>query len=119
MTKANSQIGKIFTELFDSQGEATDIASPIFYVDKSQLIKPTLQTSGTLDGGIANLQMLQQPFTEQSADNSATSTDWQNTDDILTDNSSSTIDYSRRPHRLKLTNAGASADYSASITYNL
>lgn len=115
----SSNIGKKFDILFDSQGVSAAVASPAFWSNYNMEKEPTLRMYGDLDGGTLKLQTLHPAKTINNADNSALSTDWQNTDDVIVIPSYHSATPSNTPYRLLAENAGASADFSAEIIYNI
>lgn len=109
------RVNRIF--LFENQTTvASAVSDPFFLNEKpSNFAKPQLRTYGDLDGGTAKLQTLNADVTIDTADNSVSSTDWQDSDDAILEQGVDQLNITSLPCRLKVTNLGASADWNAEL----
>lgn len=103
--------------LFDGQGAAAELVSEPFNLNEkpSNFATPQLRTYGTLDGGSVVLQTRNPDVTNFTADNSYASTDWQDTDDTVLEQGILALAISSLKVRLKASNLGASANWSAEL----
>lgn len=83
---------------------------------KSDFARPQLKTQGSLASGTAKLQTLRPDKNLNNADMSVGSADWVDTPDTVS--SLMELPHSSLNYRLKLTNLGALASFSAWVIYN-
>lgn len=116
-------INRNYDILFENQtptGQIVDFVSSAFELNqvKSEFRKPQLRCHGTLNGGAVKLQTLSPTKNLTTADMAIDSDDWEDTDDEIDEQSINSLFFSNLPHRLKITDLGESADFSAEIIYN-
>lgn len=103
--------------LFNNQGTAAQLVSDAFELNEkpSNFARPQLRTFGDLDGGVVVLQTLNSDVNLSNADNSYSSTDWQDTADLVPEQDVVSLNITSLKARLKLSNLGASANWSAEL----
>lgn len=104
-----------YTRLFnnETQGSGTAV-SQVFRADHNSSITAGLRFAGTLDGGTINIQVLDPSISVESASDS----DWANTQDLITVPDYYHIDFTQVSIRLKATNLGASANFTVDFFPN-